>query len=73
MAKTKLRAAVICTGMIANSGHIQGWKHLEEDDDLAAVAIIRNGGSLDETAAQHGISKVYNDPQRRPPSMGFSG
>ena len=73
MAETKLRAAVICTGMIANSGHIQAWKHLEEDGDLAAVAIIRSGGSLDETAALHGISKVYDAPQRRPPSTGLSG
>ena len=38
MADEKLRVGVIGAGMIANAGHIPGWKNVSADVEVVAVA-----------------------------------
>jgi predicted dehydrogenase len=63
MSDRRLRTAVIGTGMIANAGHIPGWKNLAADIELVGVADPRQEAA-EETARRHGIPQSYADPQR---------
>jgi predicted dehydrogenase len=63
MSETKLRIAIIGTGMIANAGHIPAWKNLKDEVELVAVA-DRDGDRAQRVAANEGIPHVYDDWQR---------
>jgi len=56
----KYRVGVIGAGMIANAGHIPGWKSVGDDVEVVAVA----NPTLEKaqlTAANEGIAHVYDD------------
>lgn len=59
----KYRVAVIGTGMIANAAHIPAYRYFKDDFELVACADIRREAA-EETAARHGIPKVYEDAYR---------
>jgi predicted dehydrogenase len=63
MNETKLRAAVIGAGMIANAAHIPAWKALGEQVEVAAVADVR-AEAAEDTARRNQIPCVYTDPQK---------
>ena len=63
MAGHKFKIGVIGAGMIANAGHIPGWKNLPDDVEIAAVA----NPTLEKarmTADNEGIAHVYGDWQQ---------
>jgi predicted dehydrogenase len=60
MSKTKLKVAIIGTGMIANAGHLPAWKNLKADVDLVAVADV-NRERAQQVAGNEGIPHAYDD------------
>lgn len=59
---SKVRAAVIGAGMIANAGHIPAWQHL---DEVEVVGVYnRHLARARDTAARHGIARAYDDCAR---------
>ncbi|MBO7170482.1 MAG: Gfo/Idh/MocA family oxidoreductase, partial [Clostridia bacterium] len=62
---SKLRVAVIGTGMIANQAHFPALNVLRAKGvlDVVAVADIRAEAAA-ETAKRHGVEKWYADPQK---------
>jgi predicted dehydrogenase len=57
---SKLKVAIIGTGMIANAGHIPAWKNLKEDVEVVAV-FNHQEEKARRTAQRHGIPHVYSD------------
>ena len=62
MADAKLRVAVIGTGMIANAGHIPGWKSRPEAEVVAVADAVEANARA--TAKRHGIPHAYADAGR---------
>lgn len=62
---SKLRVAIIGTGMIANQAHFPALNVLRQKGivDVVAVADIRPEAAA-ETAARHNVEKWYQDPQK---------
>ena len=62
---SKIRVAVIGTGMIANQAHFPALNVLRAKGvlDVVAVADIRPEAAA-ETAARHNVEKWYADPQK---------
>ena len=60
MAGAKLKVGVIGAGMIANAGHIPGWKNVSEHVEVVAVA-NPNKAKAQLTADSEGIAQVYDD------------
>lgn len=60
MADEKLRVGVIGAGMIANAGHIPGWKNVSADVEVVAVA-NPTMAKAQLTADNEGIPHVYGD------------
>ena len=62
---SKLRVAVIGTGMIANSAHFPALNILRKEGlvDVVGVADIR-GEVAEETAKRHSVANWYTDPQK---------
>lgn len=62
---SKLRVAIIGTGMIANSAHFPALNILREEGlvEVVGVADIREEVAA-ETAKRHNVSKYYQDPQQ---------
>ena len=56
----KLKVGVIGAGMIANAGHIPGWKSLCDEVEVVAVA-NPNKAKAQLTANNEGIQRVYDD------------
>lgn len=63
MSESKLRVAVIGTGMIANAAHIPAWKNLKKDVELVAFA-DKLGERSELLAKEHGVPKAYDDWRR---------
>jgi predicted dehydrogenase len=59
MANKPLRVAVVGAGMIANAGHIPGWK-AQPGVEIVAVADAIEANAR-ATAQRHGIPQVYSD------------
>ena len=62
---SKLRVAIIGTGMIANSAHFPALNILREEGliEVVGVADIREEVAA-ETAARHAVPNYYKDPQK---------
>ena len=62
---SKLRVAIIGTGMIANSAHFPALNILREEGlvDVEGVADIREEIAA-ETAKRHHVPNYYKDPQK---------
>jgi len=62
MPDSKLRVAVIGAGMIANAGHIPGWKNQPEAQIVAVADIVEPNARA--TAERHGIPHAYADAEK---------
>ena len=62
---SKLRVAIIGTGMIANSAHFPALNILRKEGlvDVVGVADIRETAAA-ETAKRHDVPNWYTDPQK---------
>ena len=62
---SKIRVALIGTGMICNSAHFPALKALQNEGilEVVAVADIR-GEAARDTAERHGVPFWYDDPQK---------
>ncbi len=63
MAEKRFRVAVIGAGMIANAGHIPGWKSRAEDIEVVGV-YNRHEERARKTAARHQIHHAYGTGNR---------
>jgi predicted dehydrogenase len=60
MGKSKLKVAVIGTGMIANYAHIPAWKALADDVEVVGVADILEERAV-LTAKHYDVPRAYGD------------
>ena len=60
MAEKRLKIAIIGAGMIANAGHIPGWKSRDQDVEVVGV-YNRHEERARRTAARHQIPHAYGD------------
>ncbi|MDO4572450.1 MAG: Gfo/Idh/MocA family oxidoreductase, partial [Clostridia bacterium] len=62
MKESRLKAAVISAGMIANAAHIPAWKSIPELAELVAVCDL-NPAAAEGAAKRHGIARWYTDAE----------
>ena len=57
---SKLKAAIISAGMIANAAHIPAYRNLDEEIELVGICDL-NEEALKQTAEKFGIPNTFTD------------